>query len=188
MWDSPPAPWHHQGTWSLGTEKVQGGAGSTWVLPRENPRPDTTDSAFHLMQLEWLLLSSPLPTPLHRGPHSKLRKLPECLAELPVQQGLQDVLIDWVWGKSVTDSSQVSGLISWVHGDAIYWDVPNRRECKLGARSWLLSVQASCGCCNSLPAAGWLKAAAVYSLMVLSASSSLFSLGQNHSVGRAVHP
>lgn len=118
---------------SLGTEQVRGGAGSTWVLPRENPRPDVADSALHLLQQEWRLPSPTLPTPLHRGPHSKPRKLSECLADLPVQQGLQDVLTEWVWGKSVTDSSQVSGLISWVHGDAVYRDVPNRRECRLGA-------------------------------------------------------
>lgn len=73
------------------------------------------------------------PLPLHRGPHSKPRKLAECLADLPLQQGLQDVLTDWVWGKSVTDSSQVSCLISWVHGDAIYQDVTNQQDCGLGA-------------------------------------------------------
>ena len=38
--------------WSLGTEQVHGGAGSMWALPRENPRPDTMDSALHLVLLE----------------------------------------------------------------------------------------------------------------------------------------
>lgn len=38
--------------------------------------------------------------------------------------------------ESATDRSQVSCLISWVHGDAIYRDVTNQQDCRLGAGVW----------------------------------------------------